>query len=130
MPAPPRTADVVRSLHSSGLVALVDAAGLAAIIGACEDDRQFEGITPSGAAASLDLHRPAQGRLLATCRLDRGTQRALRPVLSGRRNEVRIRTRVDIVDERQAVVCRGRFNWYVHRTGFSRDRARSLERAR
>ncbi len=114
---PPEMANVIGSLHSGGLVALVDAAGLAAIIGACQDDNQFEGITALGAAASLEFHQPARGRLLATCSLDPGTRKALRPVLASHKNHTRITTSADIVDERDTVVCRGRFTWSVRRTG-------------
>ncbi len=114
---PPRMVNVNGSLHTGGLVALVDAAGLAAIIGACQDDTQFECITALGAAASLEFHRPARGRPLATCSLDPGTQKALRPVLVGHKSHARITTSVDVVDERDTVVCRGRFTWNVRRTG-------------
>lgn len=113
---PPQMANVIHSLHSSGLLALIDAAGLAAIIGGCQDDNQFEGVTSLGAAASLEFYQPARGQLLATCGLDRGTQKAVRPVLSGNKDRVRITTRVDITDESGAVVCRGRVHWSVCRT--------------
>jgi acyl-coenzyme A thioesterase PaaI-like protein len=112
---PPQMANVIGSLHSSGLVALVDAAGLAAIIGACEDASEFEGIVPLGAAASLEFQSPARGRLLATCYLDQQTQKALRPVLAMHMDRARITTGVDIVDEDGAVVCRGTFDWSVRR---------------
>ena len=67
---PPEMTNVIGSLHSAGLAALVDATGLAAIIGACEHEDDFDGILPLGKAAALQFHRPARGQLSATCRLD------------------------------------------------------------
>lgn len=55
---PPMT-NVIGSLHSSGLIALIDAAGLAAIIGACETEADFVGVVPLGAAASFEFKAPA-----------------------------------------------------------------------
>jgi acyl-coenzyme A thioesterase PaaI-like protein len=112
---PSEMTNVIGSLHSSGLVALIDAAGLAAIIGACEAEHEFEGVLPLGAAASLRFHRPAGGRLLATCVLDSETQQSLRPVLSQDKDRARVTTSVDITDETGALVCQGTFDWSVRR---------------
>jgi hypothetical protein len=80
---PPAMTNVIGSLHSSGVVALVDAAGLAAIIAACDTDDEF-GVTPLGAAAWLTFHARERGRLVASCRLDPQARVALRPLLAGK----------------------------------------------
>jgi acyl-coenzyme A thioesterase PaaI-like protein len=112
---PPAMTNVIGSLHSSGLIALVDAAGLAAIIAACETEDAFNGVVPLGAAASLDFYAPARGRLVATCELGQDARLALRPVLSGTNDRARITTTADVVDAGGVLVCRGTFKWSVRR---------------
>ncbi len=92
MDTPYELTNVIGSLHSSGLISLVDAAGLAAIIAACQDTDDFTGVVPLGAAASLEFLAPARGRLVASCALDEATRAALRPVLSGAEARARIST--------------------------------------
>ncbi|MFD3452298.1 hypothetical protein ACFWVC_08955 [Streptomyces sp. NPDC058691] len=53
--------NVIGSLHASGLVALLDAAGLAALVAACEEPSQFEGVVPLGAAATMEFLAAADG---------------------------------------------------------------------
>src|SRR5215470_4069942 len=67
---PAALTNVIGSLHSSGLITLVDAAGLAAIIGAADSADAFAGIVPLGSAAELRFLAPARGWLTATCRLE------------------------------------------------------------
>jgi uncharacterized protein (TIGR00369 family) len=74
---PAAMTNVIGSLHSGGLIALVDATGLAAIIGACETETDLDRIVPLGAAASLEFRAPARGRLVATCHLDPNARLAL-----------------------------------------------------
>ncbi|WP_405731646.1 DUF4442 domain-containing protein [Streptomyces sp. NBC_01537] len=112
---PPGLANVIGSLHSSGLIALVDAAGLAAIIAASESPDDFRGIVPLGAAASLDFLAPGRGRLTASCRLGPEAREALRPLLSGERDRARFSTVAEVTDEAGTPVCRGRFEWSVRR---------------
>jgi acyl-coenzyme A thioesterase PaaI-like protein len=99
--------NVIGSLHSSGLVALVDAAGLAAIIAACDTEDDFHGVVPLGAAASVDFRAPARGRLVASCQPGQEARLALRPVLTGEVDRARITTVADVVDEAGVLVCRG-----------------------
>lgn len=115
MSTPAEMTNVIGSLHSSGLIALVDAAGLAAIIGACEDEDDLEGVVPLGAAASLRFHRPARGRLLAKCRLDEAAEQELRRLLSTCTDRASLSTSVDIVDETGTLVCQGIFDWRLRR---------------
>jgi acyl-coenzyme A thioesterase PaaI-like protein len=112
---PPSMTNVIGSLHSSGLIALVDATGLAAIIAACEAETDFERILPLGAAASMEFRAPARGLLTASCGLGDDARTVLRPVLAGREDRARLSTRADVVDERDTLVCRGTFEWSVRR---------------
>ncbi|MET7423430.1 DUF4442 domain-containing protein [Dactylosporangium sp. NPDC005555] len=114
--APPALANVIGSLHSSGLVTLVDAAGLAAIISACPTGEAFQGVVPLGAAATLRFLAPARGRLTATCRIDPDDREALAEVFIGVATRVRVTTTTDITDGTGAVVCQGSFDWSVRRT--------------
>jgi acyl-coenzyme A thioesterase PaaI-like protein len=107
--------NVIGSLHSSGLITLADAAGLAAIIAACEAEDEMHGVLPLGAAAALEFRAPAHGRLTASCRLGTAARQALRPVLSGAQKRARISTVADITDEAHALVCQGTFEWSVRR---------------
>lgn len=113
---PHELTNVIGSLHSGGLAALIDAAGLAAIIAAGETEDAFEGVVPLGARASLEFLAPARGRLVATCRLDDEASRALRPVLVRETDRARLTTHTEVVDSSGAPVCRGSFEWSVRRT--------------
>lgn len=115
----PEMTNVIGSLHSSGLVALVDATGLAAIIGACDAEHDFTGIVPLGAAASLEFRAPARGRLVATCQLDPEGRDTLRPVLAGEQDRARVSTVADVHDDEHTLVCRGTFDWSVRRVPVS-----------
>ncbi|WP_328682779.1 DUF4442 domain-containing protein [Streptomyces sp. NBC_00322] len=113
---PQALTNVIGSLHSSGLITLIDAAGLAAIIGAAEDEKEFHGVVPLGAAAAMDFLAPARGRLVASCRLDEQALRELRPVLVGAALRARFTTDAEVVDSTGVLVCRGSFDWSVRRT--------------
>jgi acyl-coenzyme A thioesterase PaaI-like protein len=113
--APPAFANVIGSLHSSGLVTLVDAAGLAAIISASPTADAFRGVVPLGAAAALRFLAPARGRLVATCRLDPDAREALEEVFIGVSTRARITTTTEIADDAGGVVCQGSLDWSVRR---------------
>ena len=108
-------ANVIGALHSSGLITLVDAAGLAAIIAAADDEAQLSGVLPLGTAATLEFRSPGRGRLTATCALDDEARSTLRTLLSGATDRASIRTDAEVVDEAGTVVCRGGFTWRVRR---------------
>ena len=108
--------NVIGSLHSSGLITLIDAAGLAAIVSACPDASMAKGVLPLGSAASLRFLAPARGRLVATCALDDTTRDQLNALFSGVEERVRISTVAEVTDESGKVVCRGTFDWTVRRT--------------
>jgi uncharacterized protein (TIGR00369 family) len=112
---PPELANVIGSLHSGGLVALIDATGLAAIIAAAGDDGEMEGVVPLGRSASVEFLAPARGRLLASCRLTDEARDALRPLWTRETDRARLSTEVEVVDASGAPVCRGSFDWSVRR---------------
>lgn len=112
--------NVIGSLHSAGLIALVDAAGLGAIIAASADVAEFAGVVPLGRAASLEFLAPARGRLVAGCRLSDEAHGALRPLLRGETDRARLATHAEVTDASGTLVCRGSFDWSLRRTPPSR----------
>jgi acyl-coenzyme A thioesterase PaaI-like protein len=107
--------NVIGSLHSSGLVALIDATGLAAVIAAAGDESQFEGVTPLGSVAHLEFLAPARGRLVGRCALSPEGVGVLREVLEHGERKAEVTTEVEVRDESGAVVCRGSFVWKLRR---------------
>jgi acyl-coenzyme A thioesterase PaaI-like protein len=110
----PHLANVIGSLHSSGLITLIDAASLAAIIAACPTEHAFDGVVPLGTAASLRFLAPARGRLVATCVLDKDAGHQLTAVLHATTPRARFTTAA-VTDETNTVVCQGTFDWSVRR---------------
>ena len=113
--APESFANVIGALHSSGLVALIDATGLAAMIGACQDECEFDGLTPLGTMASVQFLAPARGPLIGRCALEPFERTALRELLEARVRKEELETCVEVVDRDGIVVCRGRFTWKLRR---------------
>lgn len=99
--------NVIGSLHSSGLVALVDAAGLAAIISVAASDSEFDGVVPLGSVAHLDFLAPARGRLTAHCRLAQTDRHAL-GLLLRRRSGLRLGVPGSYTLRSQRLSARGR----------------------
>jgi acyl-coenzyme A thioesterase PaaI-like protein len=58
---PPGMVNVIGSLHSSGLAALADAAGLAAILAAGRIDGDIDGVLPLGATRRCGSSRQRGG---------------------------------------------------------------------
>jgi acyl-coenzyme A thioesterase PaaI-like protein len=112
---PAHLTNVIGSLHSSGLITLIDAAGLAAIIAACPTERAFDGVVPLGTAASLRFLAPARGRLVATCTLDVDAGEQLAAVLHQNTQRARFTTVATVTDQTDTVVCEGTFDWSVRR---------------
>jgi uncharacterized protein (TIGR00369 family) len=111
----PELTNVIGSLHASGLIALADAAGLAAIIGSLEEDGEFEGIVALGAAAELAFTRPARGDLVAECACAFGDVEALRALYRRDTDRARLFTDAVITDADGQQVATGRFDWRVRR---------------
>ena len=112
---PPGMVNVIGSLHSSGLTALADAAGLAAILAASRIDGDIDGVLPLGATATMRFLAPARGRLLARCALSEEARQSLDPLLSGQRDRTRLATVAGITDESGTLVCEGTFQWSIRR---------------
>jgi len=110
-----RFSNVIGSLHSSGLVALIDAAGLAAVISAADAPDQFDGVLPLGSTAHLEFLAPARGRLVARCDLGAHDRAALAGLYSGGVERVGLATPVSVRSAAGAEVCRGSFTWSVKR---------------
>lgn len=110
-------ANVVGALHASGLVTLVDAGGLAAILGTAEHEAELAGLLPLGAVATVRFLAPARGRLVGTCGLDDAARAALRPLLGGDVERTRLETTTQVHDADGVLVCEGTFAWSVRRTG-------------
>jgi acyl-coenzyme A thioesterase PaaI-like protein len=107
--------NVIGAMHSSGLITLADAAGLAAIVSTVGGHDEFEGIVPLGAAADLQFKAPGRGRLVARCTLDESTVVAARSLFEGDTDRAHLRTSASIFDPAQALVCVGRFHWSLRR---------------
>ncbi|HUN35602.1 MAG TPA: DUF4442 domain-containing protein [Trebonia sp.] len=115
MITPPELHNVIGSLHSSGLTALADAAGLAAILAASRTERDLDGLLPLGVTATMRFLAPARGRLLARCHLSERARQELSQLLSGHSDRARIATVASITDESGALVCEGTFEWSIRR---------------
>jgi acyl-coenzyme A thioesterase PaaI-like protein len=113
--APAHLANVIGSLHSSGLIALVDAAGLAAFIASARKEQELEGIVPLGTAARLEFHAPARGSLIARCKLGPADITTAQSLFGGRADKVSLTTTVDVVNQAGTAVCTGSFLWNVRR---------------
>ena len=111
----PSMTNVIGSLHSSGLVALIDAAGLAAIISSATAPEQLDGFVPLGRAASLTFRAPARGLLTARCTLAGPTRTNLVPLFVGDTAKLRTATTTEITDGGGTVVCLGTFDWSLRR---------------
>jgi acyl-coenzyme A thioesterase PaaI-like protein len=116
-----QVSNVIGTMHSSGLITLADAAGLAAIISTITGPDEFEGVVPLGAAADLQFKAPGRGRLVARCTLDESTIVTARSLFEGRTDRVHLRTSASIFDPAQALVCVGRFHWSLRRAGSARS---------
>lgn len=107
--------NVIGALHSSGLVTLVDAAGLAAIIGTAEAPAELDGLLPLGVVAELAFLAPARGELVAAADLGGPDRDAARAFLDGREARGAFSTVAEVRDAHDVVVCRGRFDWKLRR---------------
>lgn len=107
--------NVIGAMSSVGLIALVDVAGLAAIIATCPGSAAMTGVIPLGRNASLEFLAPACGRLKATAVLDAQARTSLESLWTNRVGRVQVSTVAEITDEAEHLVCRGQFDWRVRR---------------
>jgi uncharacterized protein (TIGR00369 family) len=111
--------NVIGSLHSSGLIALADAAGLAALVSVAGDAREFDGVVPLGAAAEMQFHAPARGGLIAYCTLADSDASRVRAFFSGTGDRVTATTIAAIHDAEHTLVTTGTFHWSLRRDASS-----------
>jgi acyl-coenzyme A thioesterase PaaI-like protein len=116
MEVAPRTTNVIGSLHSSGLTALVDAAGLAAVIATARSEAEMAGVVPLGTVARLRFLAPARGRLVASCTIERDDLPALQALLEGETERAQLTTEATVADAAGAIVCLGSFSWKLRRS--------------
>ena len=115
MLVPQGMTNVVGSLHSSGLIALVDATGLAALISAATDADQLDGVVPLGSVARIEFLAPAHGLLVGRCTVAVDDLAAIETIYKRRRSRASLSTEAEIFDSRERIVCRGTFTWSVSR---------------
>lgn len=111
----PEFTNVIGWLHASGLVAIADAAGLAAVLGAAPTPDALEDVGALGAAAEMRFVAPARGRLVGRCALTPEAAGTLRELYGRESDRGRLTTEVTIEDESGATVCLGRFDWRMRR---------------
>ncbi|MDP9118636.1 MAG: DUF4442 domain-containing protein [Actinomycetota bacterium] len=116
----PQLANMIGSMHSSGLVAIVDAAGLAAFVAAAQDANELQDVVPLGATANLQFLAPGRGRLIGHCELGETSMEVARSLLGGDSDSVRLTTSAEVLTENGVVVCRGSFGWRVKRLAGAR----------
>jgi hypothetical protein len=100
---------VIGSRHSSGLVALIDATGLAAVIAAAGEESQFDGLTPLGSLAHARVSGAGAWGSRRALRSEPRERGVLGEVLERRERRAEVTTEVEVRDEAGAVVCRGSF---------------------
>jgi acyl-coenzyme A thioesterase PaaI-like protein len=123
MLVPQEMTNVIGSLHSSGLIALVDATGLAALISAATEADQLEGVIPLGSVARIEFLAPAHGLLVGRCTVAVDDLAAIESVYRRRRAKAELMTVAEIYDSRETLVCRGSFTWVVRRDPVTRTEA-------
>jgi acyl-coenzyme A thioesterase PaaI-like protein len=111
----PEFENVIGSLHASGLIALIDATALAAMISLADDPDQFTDITPLATDAQLSFIAPARGRLRGHCQLDPDDRSGLRELLDRNTDRASLTSDVRILDEDGTIVCRGYMVWKLRR---------------
>lgn len=115
MLVPPGMTNVIGSSHSSGLIALIDATGRAALIAAATDESQLDGVVPLGSVARIEFLEPAHGLLIGRCTVEVDDLAAIEAIYEGREETVQLVTAVEIVDPSETLVCRGTFIWTIRR---------------
>ena len=105
--------NVIGTLHASGVIALVDAAALAAVISVAPDELTARRLQPLGIAAALEFLQPVRGVSRATCRLDPDARLALSELLDGSSERARFTTRSVVSGEGAPKAAEGTFDWVV-----------------
>lgn len=115
MLVPQSFTNAIGTVHSSGLIALVEATGAAALVTVATDETQLEGVVQSGAVARIEFVAPAHGLLIGRCILEVDDLAAAESVFTRQVAVTELTTEVDVFDSEDDIVCRGSFVWTVRR---------------
>ncbi|HEY6794197.1 MAG TPA: hypothetical protein VI248_05905 [Kineosporiaceae bacterium] len=110
---PDNPADPAGCLRTGALVSLLHGAGMAAILAAGTSGGHAARMMPVGTSVTVDFRALAEGRLVGECCLDDDDRVALRSLLSGEIERVRLRTLTEVVDSTGLVAGSGTFRWSV-----------------
>lgn len=109
--------NVIGALHSSGIVALADAAALAAVLSVAPDEELARRLQPLGTNARVEFQRPVRGVALAACKLDAEARVALETLYAGRHDRARFTTATIIDGDQAAHAAVGEFDWIARLAG-------------
>ena len=107
--------NVIGALGAGGLLALADAAALAAIVGSASSPGQFDGVTPLASRAELDFLAPGRGTLTGACGLDPAACEAIDALLAGAADHARLSTAIVIRDGAGERVATAQMRWSLRR---------------
>jgi acyl-coenzyme A thioesterase PaaI-like protein len=105
--------NVIGALHSSGVVALADAAALAAVLSVAPDETAARRLQPLGVQARLTFQCPVRGTAVAICHLDAEGRAALTSLHEGRHERARFTTLTTIDGDDAPRAAEGEFEWVV-----------------
>jgi acyl-coenzyme A thioesterase PaaI-like protein len=105
--------NVIGALHASGVVALADAAALAAVLSVAPDEAAARRLQPLGLQARLTFARPLRGTAVATCHLQPEGRAALSGLHEGRHERARFTTIATIDGDDAPRAAEGEFDWVV-----------------
>jgi acyl-coenzyme A thioesterase PaaI-like protein len=95
------------------VVALADAAALAAILSVAPGETAARRLQPLGVQARLTFQRPVRGTALATCYLDADGKTALANLYEGRHERARFTTLTTIDGDDAPRAAEGEFEWVL-----------------
>ncbi len=104
--------NVIGSLHSSGVAALVDAAALAAVLAALPSEAVALRTQPLGLRARLQFLRPVRGTATGSCQLSDEAVAALTAMVQGG-GPALCTTVTEVRAGGVEVLARGEFDWTV-----------------
>jgi uncharacterized protein (TIGR00369 family) len=105
--------NIVGALHSSGVIALADAAALAAALSVAPGEAVARRLQPLGVEARVTFHRPVRGTAFAVCQLDAVATAALSQLIDGREPRARFKTITRIDGDEAPEAAAGEFAWVV-----------------
>lgn len=113
LPVRQRARNVIGALHSSGLIALADAAALAAILSLAPDEQTGRRLQPLGVQARMSFNRPVRGTAVGTCHLGAESRSALAALFEARDERAQLTTDTTIDGDGAPAAVDGQFDWVV-----------------